>query len=114
MSRCYKGCKHYSHGWCTKYDEHIIVSQSPWHPELLVHPLESLSMYYKEDNDDIYDLMDLAERYLDDEVSESICNLFVRIGQISFKQRKLLVYKLLNCYEEKEPEHYMDFYQVED
>lgn len=83
MARCYKGCKHYYNGMCCKYKERILESKNPYHPGLLLHPLESLSMYYEEDNDDIYDLMDLAERYLDDEVSESICNLFVRIGQIS-------------------------------
>ena len=89
------------------------MSRSQAHPGLLLHTLPYLELLYKEDKEEIEVLIDIAERYLDDEVSKSICTYFARYEQISFKQRKLLLYKLFNCYEEKEPGQYMDFCQVE-
>ena len=116
MPRCYKGCKHYYNGLCTKYREPVLESKSPFCMGLPLHPLSHLELYYKEDEDDIDHLIDVADKFSNgDEVIDNICNYFARYGQISFKQRKLLLYKLLNCYEEKEPEpRGMDFYQVED
>ena len=116
MARCYKGCKHYLNGFCTKYRDAVLESKNPFCMGLPLHPLDYLSIYYKEDEDDISHLIDIAYKFSNgDEVIDSICNLFAQNGQISFKQRKLLVYKLLNCYEEKEQEpRGIDFYQVED
>ena len=116
MARCFKGCKNYYKGFCTKYFDKVLESKSPYHIGLPLHPLSHLELYYKEDEDDIDHLIDVADKFSNgDEVIDNICNYFARYGQISFKQRKLLLYKLLNCYEEKEPEpRGMDFYQVED
>lgn len=114
MIRCYKDCKYNKYDYCSKYDEKIIVSRNQAHPGLLIHPLQYLTIFYNEENEDVDELIDLADKYLNgDEVVDSICNYFARYGQISFKQRKLLLYKLFNCYEEKEPKQYINFCQVE-
>lgn len=104
MSRCYKNCKY---NWCNvscrKYNEPILISRSPFHRGLLLHPLQYLSMYYRYENNDITHLIDVAEKFSDDDVSKNIIKQYKQKGYISFKQRKFLIYKLLNrCFECKE------------
>lgn len=114
MARCYKDCKYNSSGFCLKYEEKILESRNMYHPGLLIHPMQYLAIYYNEDEDNVDSLVDAADLYLNgDEVADSICSYFARYGQISFKQRKLLLHKIFDCFEEKEPKHYMDFCQVE-
>ena len=104
MARCYENCKH---NWCNvscrKYNEIILTSINPFHKGLLIHPLEDLSMYYRYENKDIRRLIKIADKFADDDVSKNIIKQYKQKGYISFKQRKLLIYKLLNCcYEGKE------------
>lgn len=98
MARCYKNCKH---NWCNvscrKYNEPILISRNPLHRGLLLHPLQYLSMYYRYENNDIKHLIEIAEKFSDDEVSKNIIKQYKQKGYISFKQRKFLIYKLLNC-----------------
>lgn len=102
MSMCYKCCKHYYMGFCSKYKETILVSRNPMHPGLLIHPLYYLDLYYEYDAKDIPHLIDIADKYLKDEVSKNVCQQYKNKGYITFKQRKYLVYNLLHCYEEKQ------------
>lgn len=98
MARCYRGCIHFIEGvnYCDKYKMLIHNFGT------LLHPFDFLSIYYDEsDNDDLHGLIDLAERFLTDEASRNICTKYRRSGKISFPQRKLLIYNLLHCYEEK-------------
>lgn len=104
MARCYENCKH---NWCNvhcrKYNETILTSRNPFHRGLLIHPLEWLSMYYyREVNGDISHLIDIAEKFSEDDTSKSIVEQYKKKGYISYKQRKFLLWKLLNCFEGKE------------
>lgn len=107
MSRCYKCCKHFTEGinYCDKYKEIIHISKYG----LLLHPFDSLSVYYKSDGNDLHRLINLAEKFLNDKTSESICTKYRKNRKISFSQQKLLTYKLLHCYEEKEVQEYIDY-----
>jgi len=104
MARCYQNCKH---NWCNvvcrKYDESILTSRHPLHYGLLLHPLEYLSIYYDYRKKDIQHLIDIVDKFSDDDASKNIVKKYKQNGYISFKQRKLLIYRLLNCcYEGKE------------
>ena len=101
MAICYKFCKHNSWGFCSKYNESILVSRNPAHYGLLIHPLDYLELYYKYDAKDIPFLIKIANKYLEDEVSQNILQQYKRKGYITYKQRKLLVYNLLHCCEEE-------------
>lgn len=114
MSICHKCCDHYYMGFCTKYNEQILVSRNPAHLGLLIHPLHYFSLYYDNDEKDVSHLIDTASKYLQDEVSQSICQQYKNKGYITYKQRKCLVYNILHCCEEK-PREYgnITFVQVE-
>lgn len=103
MPRCYKCCKYnYAGLFCTKYEETILVSRNPAHYDLLLHPLEYLTIYYNysyNKEEDINHLIQTAEKYLTDNISKSICNYYREKGYITFKQRKLLLHQFFNCYE---------------
>ena len=115
MSTCYKCCKHNYCGFCAKYEDTILVSRNPAHYGLLLHPLDYLELYYRYDAKDIPHLIDIANKYLKDDVSQNILQQYKKKGYVTFKQRKYLVYNLLNCcYEEKEREYgNITFVQVE-
>lgn len=114
MYKCYKDCKYNNFGFCLKYEDKIIKSENIHHPGLLIHPLHYLSLYYNEDEEDVAALIDAADKYLNgDEAADSICNYFARNGYISFKQRKLLLHKLFNCFEVRERKPDIAFCQVE-
>ena len=100
MTRCYKSCKYNVMGVCQKYGEFIHKSVNAGHYGLLFHPLDYLNLYYKREENDVGHLMEIANKFLTDDASKNICRQYKEKGYISFKQRKLLVYKLLNCYEE--------------
>ncbi len=104
MSRCYKNCKHnWCGGYCDKYKELVLTSRSIYHYGLLLHPLEYLSIYYDYEKKDIKHLIEIADKFANDDASKNIVKRYKQNGYISFKQRKLLIYKLLNCcYEDKE------------
>ena len=104
MSRCYKTCKYnFCDRYCTKYDELILTSRSMFHYGLLLHPLEHLSLYYNYDQKDIKHLIEMADKFAADDASKNIVKQYNQKGFISFKQRKFLIYHLLNCcYEEQE------------
>ena len=102
MPRCYECCKYYRMSCCTKYNKHILHSKNIAHIGLPLHPLEYLTLYYNHEHNDINHLMDIAEKCLTDDVSNNIIEQYKHKGYISFKQRKLLVWKLTNCYEPKE------------
>lgn len=103
MSRCYMSCKYNSSGYYLKYDEKVIKSKNFYHPHLLIHPLQYLSIYYNENKDNVEYLVKIAKEHLNnDKVVNSICDYFSQHGQISFKQRKLLLHKIFDCFEEKE------------
>ena len=103
MARCYRHCKYNSCDWyCRKYNERILTSKNPFHYGMLIHPLEYLSMfYYRDVNWEISHLIEIAEKYANDDVSKSIINQYKKKGYITYKQRKCLVYNLLHCYEGK-------------
>ena len=69
-------------------------------------------------NDDIADIVKVAENYLTDELSKSIVSYYKKHSKLSFRQRKHLVWKLLNdCYEPKKPKEVTleeGFIQIED
>lgn len=115
MARCYKCCKHNYCGFCSKYKESILVSRNFAHYGLLMHPLQHLELYYNYDAKDIPYLIDIANEYLKDEVSQNILQQYTRKGYITYKQRKYLVYNLLHCCEEKHRTYDGDitFVQVE-
>lgn len=104
MSRCYKNCKYnWRCGYCAKYKELILTSRNIYHMGLLLHPLEYLSIYYSYDQKDIRHFIEVADKFADDDVSKNIVKQYKQRGYISFKQRKFLIYNLLNnCYEDKE------------
>ena len=114
MSICHKCCDHYYLGFCSKYNKPILVSRNPAHLGLLIHPLDYLSIYYNYDKKDVSHLIEIANKYLTDDVSKSICKQYEKKGYITYKQRKCLVYNILHCYEEK-PREYgnITFVQVE-
>jgi hypothetical protein len=115
MSRCYKCCDHYHLGFCIKYNESIIVSRNPAHLGLLIHPLHYLSLYYNYDKKDVSHLIDVANKYLNDNVSKSVCKQYEQKGYVTYKQRKYLIYNILHCCEET-PRTYdgdITFVQVE-
>ena len=98
MSRCYKNCKHnWCGGYCKKYQELISTSKNCLHYGLLIHPLEYLSIYYDYEKKDIQHLIEIADKFADDDISKNIIKQYKQKGYISFKQRKFLIYKLLNC-----------------
>ena len=115
MSRCYRCCKHYYCGFCTKYKKQILISRNPMHYGLLIHPLDYVDLYYDYDKKDISNLIDIANEYLDDEISQNICEQYKNKGYISYKQRKYLVYNILHCCEENQRTYDGDitFIQVE-
>ena len=114
MAKCYEYCKHNCCGFCSKYNEMILTSRNPMHPGILIHPLHYLNLYYDYDAKDICHLIEIAIEYLEDEVSQNICQQYNNKGYITYKQRKYLVYNILHCCEEKHRE-YIDygFTQVE-
>lgn len=71
-------------------------------------------LYYNYDKKDISHLIEIANKYLTDDVSKSICKQYEKKGYITYKQRKCLVYNILHCCEEK-PKEYgnITFVQVE-
>lgn len=101
MARCYENCKYnWCNVYCSKYNERILISRNCFHPGLLIHPLEYLSMYYYKDiNGDIVHLIEVAEKFSDDDTSKNIIDWYKKRGYISYKQRKFLVAKLLHCFE---------------
>lgn len=122
MIRCYKDCEHFDiYGYCRKYHK-IIRSYNG----LYEHPLSFFRIYFQEDtdgpvritNDDIADIVKVAENYLTDELSKSIVSYYKKHSKLSFRQRKHLVWKLLNdCYEPKKPKEVTleeGFIQIED
>ena len=115
MSRCYNHCKHKFGAFCNKYEAKILVSKNPFHYGLLLHPLEYLTLYYNYEEKDIEHLIEIAEKYLTDDTSKSICNFYRRRGYITFRQRKLLLHQFFNCDEEKKIDYDDDepFCQVE-
>lgn len=115
MVHCSSDCKHnYCDFFCTKYQERIHKSLNPACFGLLWHPLEYLETYYQE-GDDLEHLIEIADKSLTDEKSRNILEWYKATGFLTEKQRKYLVYVLLNlCYEEKEAIIYTDFCQIED
>jgi hypothetical protein len=105
MARCYKNCKYRSSYFCTKYGEPIQISKNMCHPGLNLHPLDYLSLYYK-DSSDIEHLIEVAEKYSDEPSSKNICKQYRETGKITYKQRKLLVYNILNCYESEDDNYH--------
>ena len=101
---CYKNCKHYYCGFCTKYNESILISKHPLHRGILIHPLHFLTIYYDEKERDLSYLMEVVEKCCNDKVMKSILTQYKRNGFISHKQRKYLVYNILHCYEDKPKE----------
>lgn len=91
MPRCYKNCKHYYLGFCTKYKKEILVSKNLAHYGLLLHPLDYLTLYYNYNQKDIEHLIISAEKYLTDNKSKSICRYYRQKGYITFKQRKVIM-----------------------
>lgn len=114
MPRCYRFCKHNCLGFCTKYEERILVSKNLAHYGLLLHPLDYLTLYYNDNQKDLEHLIKKAEQCLTDDISKSICHYYRQKGYITFKQRKLLLHLFFDCCEEEE-KHYDDipFCQVE-
>lgn len=102
MPKCYKNCKHNICGVCQKYNERILVSKNPVHYGLLIHPFECLTIYYNSNNQDVTYLVKQAKKYLTNDISKSICSCYKEKGHISYKQRKILLHQLFDCYEEKE------------
>ena len=102
MARCYKRCKYnFCDVYCEKYDERIFTSNNPYNYGMLIHPLQYLSTFYHRDvNWEISHLVEIAEKFADDDVSKSIIAWYKKKGYITYKQRKCLVAKLLNCYED--------------
>ena len=100
MTRCYNNCKHRCLNFCNKYGERILVSKVFVHYGISFHPLDYLSLYYAQ-TDDIEHLIKIAEKYSDETSSKNICKQYRNTGKITHKQRKLLVYNILNCYEDK-------------
>lgn len=114
MPRCYKYCKCYYLGFCTKYNEKVLISKNPAHYGLLLHPLDYLTLYYDYNQKEIEHLIISAEKYLTDSISKSICRYYRRKGYITFKQRKLLLHQFFNCCKEKERKYGdITFCQVE-
>jgi hypothetical protein len=101
MALCYKFCKHNYCGFCSKYKKTIPVSRNPAHYGLLMHPLGYLDLYYDYDKKDLSHLIDIANEYLKDEVSQNILQQYKDKGYITYKQRKYLVYNILHCCEDK-------------
>lgn len=99
MARCYKCCKHNHMGFCNKYKEFIPISRNIMHFGILIHPLYYLETYYDYDSNDIEHLINIASKYLNDDVSQNIIRQYKLKENITHKQRKYLVYKLLHCYE---------------
>lgn len=116
MATCRKDCKHNYHNWyCKKYQERIHESKSPECRGILWHPLDYLENYYN-DGKDIDFLIQLVEKHSLDSTSLNIVNQYRIKKTMSDKQRRYLVYHLLNnCYEEEIVESSTcDFCQVED
>ena len=103
MARCYSRCKYnFCDGYCEKYEDWIHKSENPWNYGILIHPLQYLSTFYRRDvNCEISHLIAIAEKFAEDDTSKNIVSQYKKKGYITFKQRKLLVYKLLHCYKEE-------------
>lgn len=98
MARCYKRCKYNDVGFCKKYNERIHVSYNPAHPGLLLHPLDYLTIYYNDNRHDISNLIKTADQFLkDDKVAQSICEQYSAKGYMTNKQKRYLLFRLLNC-----------------
>lgn len=102
MSLCYRSCKHYSCGICTKYDEIVRSSKDMSSYGLYIHPFDYLTLYYDEPNKDIESLIAIADKYETDNTSKGIVGNYKGKKQISDKQKRYLLYKILHCYERKE------------
>ena len=101
MTRCYNNCKHRCFNFCEKYGERILVSTVSGHSGLSFHPLHYLSLYYTNSND-LEHLIKIAEKYSTKTSSKNICEQYRKTSKITNKQRKLLVYNILNnCYEDR-------------
>ena len=103
MFECNRACKHYMLGYCVKYNEFArLTRRRGFTPGFLLHPLHYFADYYREEcTTGIGHLMEIASRCLTDDVSKSICEQYKKRGSITFRQRKYLVYNILNCYEMK-------------
>lgn len=99
MERCYDCCKHRELGYCHKFKTRIYVTNVHREPRIPIHPYNFVSLYY-EDSGGIDRLIDIASKYLsEDKIAMSICTTYLSQKNITEKQRKYLVYKILNCYE---------------
>lgn len=100
---CYKDCKFNYYGFCTRYNEEILVSTHPLSKGLLIHPYYYLTTYYdKNPNQNTQFLIEVAQKYSSDEVVKNICEYYNKKNYISLKQQKYIVYSLLNnCFEQK-------------
>lgn len=110
----YRHCKHYSCGYCAKFDE--LVPMCHTYPFTRFHPLDYLTLYYNESQKyDISKLITLVEKHLTDYISKSICNYYRRKGYITRKQKRLLLHNIFHCSENDTTEE-SDYYftQVED
>ena len=118
MVHCSLDCKHnYCGYFCTKYQERIHKSLNPACFGLLWHPLEYLDTYYQKE-DGLEHLIEIADKSLKDNKSRNILEWYKTKGFLTEKQRKYLVYVLLNgCYESKPLPKYEEYglhCQIED
>lgn len=105
MPQCYKNCKHNYCNYCTKYNEPILVSTNYWHRGLLIHPLDYLTIFYS-DNADIEHLITICATCLADNTAvQNVCSYYYKNGFITYKQKKLLLHLIFDCYETNERDY---------
>ena len=115
MACCSWNYKHNNRGYCTKYQKSIHKSLNPECFGLLLHPLQDLDIYYQTDKN-LEDLIEIADKNLTSKKACGILEWYKTKGFLTEKQRKYLVYVLLNCCFERKPVVHEDhfFCQIED
>lgn len=101
MPQCYGNCKHYSLGFCKKYEKQILVSQNPFHRGIKFHPFDYMSLYYQKNQTDLTHLINIADKYLTTDIAKNIVVYYKKYNKLSYKQRKVLINQILYCYEDK-------------
>lgn len=94
-------CKYFSVGICKKYDKLLHRSSNACHSGFSIHPFDYVRLYYDKREEDIKHLMEIANKYLTSDTAKSICKQYKENGDITFKQRKVIISQILNCYEQR-------------
>jgi hypothetical protein len=97
--RCYKCCKYFSEElgyWCNKFNTKIIVSHNIAHYGLLIHPRDSIDWFEDWTNEQ---LIDFCKKCQCSEITEKIITYYTKYQRLSEKQRKYLIYNIMDCYE---------------